>query len=240
MTSLPRSARFATWFNAWIDGYTPVDDAVAAVYGDDAAHDVTGLGPDPMPLQGAWLALRDRGARRAVVALPAAGDPAGLAGPPTFNEEAIDAGEAVIVDGPGIGLIPSVVGSGVFWAASEATPPPPSSPVSEAERTLREQLLAAARDLTELDVARWRPEVADALSDLRSPREPVLPPGYGERAERVAALASRCLHIGDLALADDGNAITGYQTDARRRITVDLQRAARRAVVVACSDRGPR
>lgn len=240
MTSLPRSARWATWFNAWLDGQVPVDDAVAAVLGDDAAHDVTGLAPAPIPLQRAWVALRDRGAWLAVVALPAAGDPAGLAGPPAFNEEAIDAGEAVILDGAGVGLVPAVVGRGVFWAAREAAPPPPSSPVSEAERALRQQLVEAARDLTDLDVARWRPEVADALSDLRSPRERVLPPGYGERAEQVAALATRCLQLGDLALTDDGNAITAHEFEARRRITVDLQRAARHAVVVACSDRASR
>lgn len=240
MTSLPRSARFATWFNAWLDGHAPVDDAVAAVCGDDAAHDVTALGPEPLSLQRAWITLRDRGARSAAVALPVAGDPAGLAGPAPFNAEAIDAGEAVIVDGAGIGLVPSIVGSGVFWSANEATPPQPPLPVSEAERALREQLLEAARDLTDLDVARWRPEFADALSDLRSAHERVLPPGYGERAERVAALATRCLRIGELALADDGFAITAYETDARRRITVDLQRAARHAVVVACSDHAHR
>ena len=240
MTSLPRSARWATWFNAWLDGYVPVDDAVAAVRDDDAAHDVTGLTPEPLSLQQAWIVLRDAGAHHAAVALPVPGDPAGLAGPPQFNEDAIDAGEAVIVDGSGFGLIPSAVGRGVFWAASLATPPPPSSPVSEAERALREQLIDAARDLTDLDVARWKPEVADALADLRAAREPVLPPGYGERAERVAALATRCLQIGELALTDDGSAITMQQSEARRRITVDLQRAARHAVVVACRDRASR
>ena len=237
MTTLARSARWATWFNAWLGGHAPVDDAVAAVRGDDAAHDVTGIDDEPLPLQRAWLALRERGARVATVALPVAGDPTGLAGPAAFNEQAIEAGEAVIVDGIGIGLVPTVVGSGVFWSAAHAVPPPPPSPVSEAERALREQLIDAARELTDLDVARWRPEIADALSDLRSARDRVLPPGYGERAERVAALATRCLRIGELALADDGNAITRHETDARRRITVELQRAARHAVVVACSDR---
>ncbi|MDN5853858.1 MAG: hypothetical protein L0K86_13625 [Actinomycetia bacterium] len=240
MTLLARSARWATWFNVWLDGHAPVDDAVAAVSGDDAAHDVIGLAEQPLPLLRAWLALRERGARLATVALPVAGDPVGLAGPASFNEQAIHAGEAVIIDGVGIGLVPSVVGRGVFWSATEAISPPPSSPVSEAELALREQLIDAARELTDLDVARWRPEIADALSDLRSARDRVLPPGYGERAERVAALATRCLHIGELALTDDGNAITRYETDARRRITVDLTRAARHAVVVACSDRKSR
>ena len=237
MASLARSARWTTWFNAWLGGHVPLDDAAEAVRGDDAAHDVIGLDEQPLPLDSAWPSLRDRGARLATVALPVAGDPTGLAGPAAFNEHAIDAGEAVIVEGAGLGFVPTVVGSGVFWSAMEAASPPPSAPVSEAERALREQLVDAARELTELDVARWRPEIADALSDLRSAHGRVLPPGYDERAERVTALATRCLRIGELALADDGNAVTRHETDARRRITFDLQRAARHAVVVACSDR---
>ena len=34
------------------------------------------------------------------LALPAPGDPLGLAGPPAFNADALEAGEAVVANGP--------------------------------------------------------------------------------------------------------------------------------------------
>lgn len=240
MSSLPRSALWASWFNAWIDGYAPLDDATAAVRAGDAAHDVTGLADDALPLERAWLALRRNGAARATLALPVPGDPTGLAGPPGFNEAAIDATEAVVVDGAGVGFVPTVVGRGVFWGAYDATAPLSSTSLAEAERQLREQLVVTGRELAELDVARWRPEFADALSDLRAARDGVLPPGYGERAQRVSALAVRCRRICDLALDDDGGALGIDDAAARRRTTLELQRAARHAVVAACSDRPAR
>lgn len=236
MTELPRAARWAAWFTAWIDGSVGIDDATAAVLGDDAAHDVVGLLSDPLPLSAAWLELRRRGVRAAVVALPAPGDPVGLAGPADFNGDAVDAGEAVIALGAGLGFVPSIVGGGVFWNAYRARPPAATEPVREAERRLREQLIATGQELAALDVARWRPEVAEALAELRDGTDGELPPGYDPRAQRVAALAQRCLRIGDLALADDGAALTVGESDARRRSIEDLCRAARHAAVSACSD----
>lgn len=237
MTSLPRSALWTSWFNAWLGGYAPLDDATAAVRAGDAAHDVTGLSDEALPLEQAWPALRRSGATGAALALPVPGDPAGLAGPPTFNEAAIDAGEAVIVDGAGVGVVPNVVGRGVFWRAYDAAAPQPSTSLADAERRLREQLVDTGRALAELDVARWRPEIADALSDLRAARDGTLPPGYDERAQRVSALAVRCWRICDLALDDDGGALGIDDAAARRRTTLELQRAARHAVVAACSVR---
>ncbi|UPK72961.1 hypothetical protein MU582_10910 [Nocardioidaceae bacterium SCSIO 66511] len=239
MTLLPRSALLAAWFNAWLAGYAPLDDAVDAVRGDDAAHDVTGLTDEIVALDRAWPELRRRGAARATLALPAPGDPTGLAGPREFNEVAIDAEEAVVLDGCSLGLVPSAVGRGVFWAAYAAHPAPPQS-LAEAERTLREQLIETGRELAELDVARWRPEIADALSDLRAARDGMLPPGYDDRAQRVAALAVRCLRICELALADEGGAVGVADGQARRRTTTALHRAARHAVVAACDAPGQR
>lgn len=235
MTSPPRAARWTAWFTAWIDGTVGIDDATAVVLGDDAAHDVVGLGDEAVPLDAAWLELRRRGVQELVLALPAPGDPVGLGGPADFNGPAIDAGEAVIAPGAGLGFVPSAVGRGVFWNAYPAHPPVLTESVAEAERRLREQLVKTGHELTALDVARWRPEVAEALATLREPSDGALPPGYDERAQRVAALADRCLRIGDLALADDGAAITAGESDARRRAIEELSRAARHAAVSAYS-----
>lgn len=235
MTSMPRSARWAAWFNAWLAGQVPVDDAVAAVRGDDAAHDVVGLAEEPVALGTAWLELRRRGVRGASVALPAPGDPVGLAGPADFNEAAIEAGEAVIALAGSIGFVPSVVGHGVFWRCHPAVDPVPAGSVADAERRLREQLIETGQQLAALDVARWRPEVAEALAGLRESQAGVLPSGYDERAQRVAALAQRCLRIGDLALVDDGAAITVDESATRRRSIEALCRVARHAAVIACN-----
>lgn len=239
MMSLARSARWAAWFNSWLDGHTPVDDATAAVLADDAAHDVVGFGDDPMSLQQAWLEMRDNGARFASVALPVPGDPVGLAGPPAFNEAAVDAEEAVVVAGAGAGFVPSVVGRGVFWAAHEANAPTTLASAAEAERDLREQLLDTGNELAELDVARWRPELADALSSLRESDDVPLPPGYDRRAQRLSALASRCLQIADLALTDEGGSVTLAESTSRRISIEKLQSAARSGMVAACNSLSP-
>jgi hypothetical protein len=55
------------------------------------------------------------------------------------------------------------------------------------------------------------------------------------RAQRLAALASRCRTIVDLALEDDGGAVTATESDQRRAALTPLDQAARRGLVAACS-----
>ena len=100
---------------------------------------------------------------------------------------------------------------------------------------MRTLLPQVADGLAGLEVARWRPEVADELTALR--REPDLdvPPGMSTRAQRVLGLGSRCRRIVELALEDDGSALTAAEADRRRALLLPLERAARRAVVAACS-----
>jgi hypothetical protein len=168
------------------------------------------------------------------VALPAAGDPVGLAGPAAFNAEAVDAGEAVLLDGAGLGLVPTQVGAGVFWQVSRAQAPPPAD-LGEADRDLRAVLREAADTLAALDVARWRPEVADALLNLRRSGSPDLPPGMDPRAVALLTTAARCLVIVDLARRTEGAVATAHEADARAAGLRPLDRAARRALAAACS-----
>ena len=51
----------------------------------------------------------------------------------------------------------------------------------------------------------------------------------------LAARALQALEIVDLALADDGGALTAHDAEARRAALVPLGRAARRALVAAAS-----
>ncbi|CAA9370855.1 MAG: hypothetical protein AVDCRST_MAG21-744 [uncultured Nocardioidaceae bacterium] len=235
MSALPRSARLACWFNAWTSGAVSLDEAPAAVMCDDAAHDVLGLASEPMPLLLAFGELRKRGGRLASVALPVPGDLVGLGGPAPFNVDALDVGEAVIVWGAGVGLLPEVVGRGVFWTCVPADPPRALLDLADAEQLLRHALLRAGDRLVTLDVARWRPEVAEALSTLRGAPEVPLPAGHSPRAARVTALAQRCLTMAQLALDDDGASVSLTQSRARRDVLVELDSAARQALAAACS-----
>jgi len=166
------------------------------------------------------------------LALPVEGDPLGLGGPMAFNAAALDAGQAVLVGV--IGLVPEEVGETVQWTVQPAAPRQLPD-VGEADRALRATLAATADDLADLDVSRWRPEAADALMNLH--HRPTLDAPLGTPAV-CAALAARGMQawaIADLALQDDGGALTSYDAEQRRGLLQPLERAARRAVVAACS-----
>jgi hypothetical protein len=163
------------------------------------------------------------------------GDPLGLAGPPGFNALALDVEEAVVLVGVDLGLVPVRAGAGVVWDVVPAEVTRQLPDPSEADTMLRQALVRAADDLAALDVARWRPEVADELMALRRPPDLTLPPGTSARAARMLALAARCRTIVDLALADDGGAISAGEIATRRNALLPLDHAARRALVAACS-----
>lgn len=236
-TALPLSADLALWFSAWTAGAVSLDDARDAVVGPDAAHDVVGLPgqPEPVPLILAMGTLRSHGAADAGVALPVPGDPLGLAGPVELNGEALETGEAVLLEGAGLGLVPHRAGAGVTWRCLPAAFPRQVPDPSEADTGLRRGVLAAADALAELDVARWRPEVADELMTLRRSPDLRLPPGTAPRAVTLLSLAVRCRTIVELALEDDGGAVTAAEMDRRRAALTPLDHAARRALVAACS-----
>jgi hypothetical protein len=240
--ALPLSARFALWYSAWAAGAVSLDEARDAVVGDDTAHDVVGLPEqdEPVPLILALGLLRTEGATAAGIALPVPGDPLGLAGPTDFNADVIEAGEGVVLEGTDLGLVPHRAGAGVAWtchaAASRRQVPDPS----EADGLLRQALLRATETLADLDVARWRPEVADELMALRRTADLVFPRAMEPRAVRLASLANRCRTIVELALEDDGGAVTAAEADARRAALAPLDHAARRGLVAACAYPWPR
>lgn len=234
---LPASARFALWFSAWTAGAVSLDEARDAIVGDDAAHDVLGLPdqPEAVPLILALGLLRAEGGREAGLALPVPGDPLGLAGPADFNAEAVDVGQGVVVVGAGLGLVPHRTGSGVQWQCHQAVTDRQVPDPSEADTLLRGTLLDTAQRLADLDVARWRPEVADELMALRRHVDLVFPHGMAPRAVRLAGLAARCRTIVELALEDDGGSVTAFEADTRKEALRPLDHAARRGLVAACA-----
>jgi hypothetical protein len=231
---LPVSARLAWWGTAWLRGLVVTDLVLDAVLGDDATHIVAGLAgtDEAVPLARALAELRAVGAAGVGLALPVAGDPVGLGGPAALNEAALDAGEAAI-SGP-VALVPRRVGAAVEWTAYDAAPRQLSD-VGEADRMLRLGLQQAAGGLAELDVAQWRPEAADALMNLRHRPRLRPPPGTPDRCADLAARALQALVIVELALEDDGGALSLAKAELRRTTLQPLGAAARRALVAACS-----
>jgi hypothetical protein len=206
---------------------------VDGVVADDAVHLVGGAeGADPLVL--GLGRLRSAGATGFGLALPVAGDPLGLGGPTGFNTAALAAGEAVVATGADVGLVPQRVGASVTWAEHDAQRRQVPD-VGEADRALRSALLETADELARLDVARWRPEVADELTDLRRPQPVEAPVGVPSRCLALAGRGIQALTIVELALVDDGGAVTAQEAERRRETLVPLERAGRRALVAACS-----
>lgn len=230
------SVRLALWFSAWCDGLVSLDETRDRIIDIDTAHDVVGLpGQDEsVPLILALGALRAERASGAGLALPQPGDPLGLAGPPQFNAEALDVGEAAVLRGVDLGLVPVRAGAGVVWRCLPAYERRQVPDLAEADTGLRATLPRVADALAGMDVGRWRPEVADELMALRRTEELDVPAQMSSRAQQMVGLATRCRRIVDLALADDGAAITAAQADERREALLPLDRAARRALVAAC------
>jgi hypothetical protein len=228
------SARLAWWGTAWLRGRVVADLVVDAVLADDATHVVAGLPgiEGSASLIRTLAELRGTGASGVGIALPVAGDPVGLGGPAAFNAAALDAGEAAVCGG--IGLVPRRVGAAVEWTAYAAGPRPLDD-VGEADRALRLTLQDAAAALAELGVARWRPEAADALMNLHHRPALAPPPGTPPRCGELAARALQALAIVDLALEDDGGALSAAQAALRRESLRPLGAAARRGLVAACS-----
>lgn len=233
------SAGLALWFSAWATGAVSLDDARDAIVGEDTAHDVAGLpGEDGVvPLVLALGLLRSARTTGAGIALPIPGDPLGLAGPSDFNTRALEAGEGVVFDGADIGLVPRRAGPGVVWSYYQATSHRQVPDPAEADTTLRNAVLTAADTLADLDVARWRPEVADELMALRRAADFHFPHGMAPRALKLVSLSTRCRTIVDLALEDEdeGAAISAFEADRRRAALSPLDHAARRGLVAACS-----
>lgn len=262
---LPRSVLLALWGTAVLDGRADAARAVAVVTGEDEPHAVLGQDqPVSASPHGPGLHdLLDHLAGRATVLrslLPAPGDALGLPAVPAAVEAAVDAGEAVLVlpvaGQVGWTYVPEVEpfgsehdqGFGVSWHGwrhPEGTrlPAPAFGDLPEAERALRTALLQATDALADLDVARWRDDVADRIAGLRDGGvdHRLLPPGTAPRVVRVLGTATRVRGIVELAALDDGGSVSGWEAGRRADVLREIDTTARRALAAATSaEVGPR
>lgn len=248
----PRSALLACWTTAWLAAEATLPDLVERVTAHDDRHSVTNLWVDDLELDQAVGRLRADGVTRVRVVLPAPGDPLGLPAPGPFTQHALLAGEGVLAlrrDGSGTGLVPEVSAHGseldgtvtmVLWHAYPVTiSGPEQGPfLHEAEHDLRRGIVEAANALVALDVARWSPELGDALDDLRRANrlgvdEDELPDSWPVRARDVLTRARHIAGVLSLVGEDVGGAIDAREAEARDRIMRDLARVVRRARVAA-------
>ena len=252
----PRSALLAAWGTAFLSGEASLSELLArvTVLDDDAV--VTGLvrddGRDELPVDRALARLRADGVRRLRLVLPAPGDVLGLPGPGPFTSAALAASEGVLAlreDGTGTGLVPEVTAhdspfdgtvTTVRWTAHDiAVPGPDPGPfLHDAEHDLRRGVLEAATALRDLDVARWRPELAGALQDLRRQARggidsDELPACWPERARALLVQARQLAGVVELASVDAGGAVDTRQTAAREATLRELAALVRRARVAA-------
>jgi len=242
-----RSTRFVAWVRAWRAGLVPFDELAGEIAGDEEhlVADAPGTWTDvPLPHGLPVFAKVHPDDIRLV--LPAPGDPRGLPGPGELTGAALLAGEAVMT--PEFGVVPEVrrhtSGSGVEFETVlwRVFPVGQFSPVfqigaAEAEAELTVALGEATAQLTRLDVAQWKPELAGALQALRRPESTAtLPPGFDPRARRLFARAGVLDQV--LALAETnapGGAINGYEAQQRDAVLRPLVTACRRALVAACN-----
>ncbi|MCW2716114.1 MAG: hypothetical protein JWN88_3161 [Frankiales bacterium] len=246
----PRSALLAAWGNAWLAGDATLNELVSRITAADDAHDVHGLDPMPIPVDRAVARLRASGATRLRLVLPVPGDALGLPAPGPFTTAALEASEGVLAldaSGAGTGLVPTLTTHGsaydgtvttVVWTAYDvvAPGPDPGPFLHDAEHDLRRGILECASALRDLDVARWRPDVAGALADLRRQArsgidDEELPGGYPQRARQLLVQARQLAGVLHLAAEDSGGALDTRETTSRESVLRELARLVRRARV---------
>ena len=242
-----RSTRFVAWVRAWRAGLVPFDDLADEITGGEEhlVADAPGTWTD-VPLGAGLPVFAKLHPDDIRLVLPAPGDPRGLPGPGPLTGAAMLAGEALMT--PSFGLVPEVRShtSGscmtfetVLWRVIGTGEYRPGFQMgaAEAEVELTQALSEATTQLTRLDVAQWRPELAGALQALRRPDSTAtLPPGFDPRARRLFARASVLDQV--LALAEHsapGGAVNGYEAQQRDAALRPLTAACRQALVAACN-----
>ncbi|WCC79283.1 hypothetical protein O6R08_06970 [Cutibacterium equinum] len=163
--------------------------------------------------------------------LPAPGQLAGLRGPASVNQSAIDAGAVIICHQgcaaipAGTAWIPQPVGSAMQWTIRRAAAPLPPPTPSDATVLLRSAVTATAAQLSDLGmVAGERPEItAPHLT------------GHRPADQRLLDSAWTVLTACDAGLASTHHMITAHSAHTREAALRTLRNAASQAITAATS-----
>ncbi|WP_073489947.1 hypothetical protein [Streptoalloteichus hindustanus] len=241
------SATLVVWTSAWLHGAAASDDVLDALLTWAEAHEVvaaddaTALRLD-LPVAGdrpaapalLLAALRRVGAATGRLVLPVPGDVRGLGGDGALGTAALRAGEAVVLPGAGLGVVPETVAESVLRWTVHPLPPLAPAPeflsIGEAEHGMTDAVRAATATLVSLDVARHRPNVrAEIEAALRARPRVAWPKGTPGRAIRVLERAAEVEAILTAARAGDGSAVSASamrgRTDALRPLSDAVRRA---------------
>ncbi|WP_051111658.1 hypothetical protein [Sciscionella marina] len=248
------SATLVVWAAAWRYGRAASDDVLDAlqVWADvhrvraadprtAAALDLPGSGEPPAAPALLLAALRNADLADAGIVLPIPGDVRGLGGKSSFAEDAMRAGEAVLLASAGLGIVPNKVSQDeVQWTVY--TLPQLTgrehTPLSQAEHDLSGSMRAAATALIELGVAKARPNVREEIAEhvARNPEVP-WPDGMPGRAVRVLARAAELDAILWVASGDQpGSALSARTAQAREQVLQPLISAVRSARCAAVDE----
>lgn len=248
------SATLVVWASAWRNGCVASDDVLDAlqVWADvhrvraadaetAAALDVPG--PDEPPAAAALLlaALRHSDLSEAGIVLPIPGDVRGLGGKSSFAEDAMRAGEAVLLGAAGLALVPNKVSQDeIQWTVytMPSVTGREHTPLSQAEHDLSGSMRSAATALIELGVAKARPNVREEIAELvaATPEVP-WPEGMPGRAVRVLQRAAELDAIVRVAVGDQpGGAISAKTAQAREQVLRPLAGAVRSARCAAVDE----
>jgi hypothetical protein len=218
--------------SAWFQGDAGPDEVVDAVTLDDAAHQVSGLGLDLLPLRDV-LAMWRRETAPPRLLLPVPGDLRGVPSAGEFRAAALEAGEAVCTGS--LGLVPEITEywpssapTSVVWHAFSVEPAPGDHlQLSEVAFELTSAIREAASALAAADVAGGGAEIGDAR---RAGERLNLPPNFPPRAIALLAQAERMHAVLELAAADpQGGAVDRFGMSARASALRPLEAAVRRA-----------
>ena len=271
------SVSLSVWSNAWLAGHAAPDDVMDALTAwapthSVIAYDAVAAGRTGLP----WPDIDDAGpmsllqtvrtsagrpgdapwpARPAIsLALPVPGDVRGLAAGTQFQDDALDAGEAVLIatpDGVSIGLVPvfedladedpsgwspTALSWSVYSLPRVAVPDHPD--LGEAEYAMRSAIRSAAETL---DTVRPAPGADDPRTLVEEVLQATchhrIPDHAPDRALRVLSTAAR---VDAIVTVSSGLAPIGVQsaseariTDAAMRPLATVVRSARGAAVSA-------
>lgn len=220
--------------------YAPADGAAAA-------PELPGPGEPGVPAATLLGELRRLGVDSASLILPVPGDVRGTGGKGPFGDAAVSAGEGVVLGDSNLALAPHPEAAlsspddvALPWTLY-ALPEPPTVeqiPLAEAEHELAGAMRAAATALTELGVARHRPNVRSEIDELSATAQRLpWPEGMPSRALRVLQRASEVNAILQVASGDaPGGALSASATNARTRALAPLSHAVRFARCAAVND----